>query len=117
MAQADLSADLAQQIGASRSSAGRVWYFIRRWPVIPIAILAMFIFLAIFADIVAPHSERFTVSDNVRLPPAWYQPVILSALDLPKVIFTEDGEQKQICLLYTSPSPRDRTRSRMPSSA
>ena len=25
--------------------------------------------------------------------------------------------QKEICLLYTSPSPRDRTRSRMPSSA
>ena len=24
---------------------------------------------------------------------------------------------KKICLLYTSPSPRDRTRSRMPSSA
>ena len=26
-------------------------------------------------------------------------------------------EQFMICLLYTSPSPRDRTRSRMPSSA
>ena len=26
-------------------------------------------------------------------------------------------EQPYICLLYTSPSPRDRTRSRMPSSA
>ena len=26
-------------------------------------------------------------------------------------------EQPQHCLLYTSPSPRDRTRSRMPSSA
>ena len=26
-------------------------------------------------------------------------------------------EQRYICLLYTSPSPRDRTRSRMPSSA
>ena len=26
-------------------------------------------------------------------------------------------EQIQSCLLYTSPSPRDRTRSRMPSSA
>ena len=26
-------------------------------------------------------------------------------------------ELKNICLLYTSPSPRDRTRSRMPSSA
>ena len=30
----------------------------------------------------------------------------------------EDGEKRYIiCLLYTSPSPRDRTRSRMPSSA
>ena len=27
------------------------------------------------------------------------------------------GRRFQICLLYTSPSPRDRTRSRMPSSA
>ena len=60
------------------------------------AILAIFILLAIFADVVAPHSERFTVSDNVRLPPAWYQPIVLSALDLPKVVFTEDGEEKQM---------------------
>ena len=35
---------------------------------------------------------------------------------------TKDGKTKKltqlmICLLYTSPSPRDRTRSRMPSSA
>ena len=29
----------------------------------------------------------------------------------------EDLTQEDICLLYTSPSPRDRTRSRMPSSA
>ena len=28
-----------------------------------------------------------------------------------------DNEQSRACLLYTSPSPRDRTRSRMPSSA
>ena len=27
------------------------------------------------------------------------------------------GLQARLCLLYTSPSPRDRTRSRMPSSA
>ena len=27
------------------------------------------------------------------------------------------GCQAEVCLLYTSPSPRDRTRSRMPSSA
>ena len=29
----------------------------------------------------------------------------------------ENAEKKKVCLLYTSPSPRDRTRSRMPSSA
>ena len=28
-----------------------------------------------------------------------------------------NGGKNRICLLYTSPSPRDRTRSRMPSSA
>ena len=28
-----------------------------------------------------------------------------------------DKKTKEACLLYTSPSPRDRTRSRMPSSA
>ena len=28
-----------------------------------------------------------------------------------------DDEDNSVCLLYTSPSPRDRTRSRMPSSA
>ena len=32
------------------------------------------------------------------------------------VIFVDD-EDNERCLLYTSPSPRDRTRSRMPSSA
>ena len=37
-------------------------------------------------------------------------------------VFVVDGEESekrmvQVCLLYTSPSPRDRTRSRMPSSA
>ena len=33
-----------------------------------------------------------------------------------EVSFNQDG-QDHFCLLYTSPSPRDRTRSRMPSSA
>ena len=33
------------------------------------------------------------------------------------LIVTIEEELDKICLLYTSPSPRDRTRSRMPSSA
>ena len=32
-------------------------------------------------------------------------------------LFNRDYDQSYTCLLYTSPSPRDRTRSRMPSSA
>ena len=34
-----------------------------------------------------------------------------------KDIGEEKEHQLEVCLLYTSPSPRDRTRSRMPSSA
>ena len=33
------------------------------------------------------------------------------------VVAAADAEELVACLLYTSPSPRDRTRSRMPSSA
>ena len=36
---------------------------------------------------------------------------------LPDLKFIADRRDKLACLLYTSPSPRDRTRSRMPSSA
>ena len=39
-----------------------------------------------------------------------------TAEDMLKELLTKD-QQLWICLLYTSPSPRDRTRSRMPSSA
>ena len=39
---------------------------------------------------------------------------VLSAAD---EVMKQDSSGNWICLLYTSPSPRDRTRSRMPSSA
>ena len=39
-------------------------------------------------------------------------------LDVPsQVCITRDNTQLQVCLLYTSPSPRDQRGSRMPSSA
>ena len=44
---------------------------------------------------------RFTGGDSLSLSP----------------IFSDAATYSQACLLYTSPSPRDRTRSRMPSSA
>ena len=50
-----------------------------------------------------PVHENFTVSD--------------SGGNLIAGIDTTTGFVPYVCLLYTSPSPRDRTRSRMPSSA
>ena len=42
----------------------------------------------------------------------------LDGLKVSRISFTEEQtDGKLVCLLYTSPSPRDRTRSRMPSSA
>ena len=39
------------------------------------------------------------------------------SIDIKKMLARKDAIVTKICLLYTSPSPRDRTRSRMPSSA
>ena len=44
------------------------------------------------------------------IPPGVDQDAILNAV-------TDEITNRGFCLLYTSPSPRDRTRSRMPSSA
>ena len=41
----------------------------------------------------------------------------LMPADITGTEILSDGEHGRDCLLYTSPSPRDRTRSRMPSSA
>ena len=38
-------------------------------------------------------------------------------LGLPSMLGKQTWSTQEACLLYTSPSPRDRTRSRMPSSA
>ena len=43
--------------------------------------------------------------------------VILSLYKLPNISLMVQERIANVCLLYTSPSPRDRTRSRMPSSA
>ena len=63
--------------------------------------------------------------DPTLLPPDWVGagttvPGYNTTLDYTATIFARGNEFEQEvwdCLLYTSPSPRDRTRSRMPSSA
>ena len=41
MAQTQLSDDLLNQIGAHRGSMGQFWFFIRRWPIIPLFLLVL----------------------------------------------------------------------------
>ena len=52
-----------------------------------------------------------------RPAPPDMQPISFNPEIAPWEILFKQGEIYERCLLYTSPSPRDRTRSRMPSSA
>ena len=57
-------------------------------------------------------------SQQPQQPPQVAPPTSASApLPTPDIQHTNTTKHTQHCLLYTSPSPRDRTRSRMPSSA
>ena len=53
-----------------------------------------------------------TVNEIARHPE-----ITLARRDIIRFILVGPAERSKDCLLYTSPSPRDRTRSRMPSSA
>ena len=56
------------------------------------------------------------LSDVVNVDWEGVSPTVTVSTPEPSSQF-EIGERFYCCLLYTSPSPRDRTRSRMPSSA
>lgn len=49
----------------------QVWYVLRRWPVIPLAVLAAFIIMAIFAPLLAPEDPRSTNLRGRAAPPFW----------------------------------------------
>ena len=69
-------------------------------------------------------SRGYSVSILKLDPYLNVDPGTMSPFQHGEVFVTEDGAETDLdlghyesCLLYTSPSPRDRTRSRMPSSA
>ena len=47
------------------------WRFTRRYPTIPLVVLAILIFIAVFAPFLAPHSTRAGGIRDRHLPPAW----------------------------------------------
>ena len=58
----------------------------------------------------------FMLSCDDRLPSESVAAVETGSLEL-AYVFIHEGTSNRTCLLYTSPSPRDATLSRMPSSA
>ena len=73
-------------------------------------------------DISAPVFATFTNAAPVYVEQLLNWAFHLRELQLPHVVVCLDDESEDIalsngCLLYTSPSPRDRQKSRMPSSA
>ena len=65
-------------------------------------------------------TERFTLGSTTSLNALPVELTKFQAIQQDEIVYLEwetASELNTRCLLYTSPSPRDRTRSRMPSSA
>ena len=71
--------------------------------------ITMFILLLLMACAEAP--------EEVYENPLDIEFITEEGIETPALMFFPDEININTCLLYTSPSPRDRTRSRMPSSA
>ena len=75
--------------------------------------LLMFMLVNKFLLVSNQHMQKLFPRVNVKL----FKCCITAGLKLMNVIQAPQYYQCSICLLYTSPSPRDRQKSRMPSSA
>ena len=63
--------DLFESQARSTTVGSKVWYVFRRWPVVPMLILAVLVIAAIFAPVLAPHDP---IRQNLRArlaPPVW----------------------------------------------
>ena len=95
-----------------------VFYFVRR---VPVDVLPYYSSKRISISLKTKSASaaiRASKSINQRLEDYWLG-LRLQNMDIPaiQVVRASDEADDATCLLYTSPSPRDMRRSRMPSSA
>ena len=71
-------------------------------------------------DLIRRYEHAYYVLDQPEVSDAEFDVLFLELrrieLEHPDLV-TPDSPTQRVCLLYTSPSPRDRQKSRMPSSA
>ena len=73
MAQAEIQQDF--EVGLTSSGSGwvsTIIQFFKNWPVFPVAILVVMVFVALFAEWVAPHDPLYNTLRARNTPPAWY---------------------------------------------
>ena len=62
-------------------------------------------------------SSDYDITDNIEAASSEDSELVANPIDMREELFVGSTLRNDICLLYTSPSPRDATLSRMPSSA
>ncbi len=73
MAQAEIQQDF--EVGLTSSGSGWIsttFQFFKNWPVLPVVILVIIVFVAIFADWVAPHDPLDNTLRARNTPPVWH---------------------------------------------
>ena len=85
------------------------------------AVVAVWHHFGITSTVLLPHDYGVSVGQELLARRAESPDGTVDGVDITAVVWCNGGLwsdlHRQTCLLYTSPSPRDRTRSRMPSSA
>ncbi len=81
-----------------------IYRFIRAWPLVPLAIITMFLVFAIFADVISGKNPIDGVLNDRNVPPMWYaegsSAYLLGADQLGRDIFTRIMHGTRISLMF-----------------
>ena len=93
-----------QVLEERRGIVWRVYRFIRAWPLVPLAIITMFLVFAIFADVISGKDPIDGVLNDRNVPPMWYaegsSAYLLGADQLGRDIFTRIMHGTRISLMF-----------------
>ena len=93
-----------QAVTARRGIIWGTFRFIREWPLVPLAIVTMFLVFAIFADVISGKDPVDGVLTDRNVPPMWYvegsSSYLLGADQLGRDIFTRIMHGTRISLMF-----------------